>query len=476
MPLRLRLALWYGGLAGLVDVLVSLFAYAVHSRAHYDDVDRRLVAAAEHVAEEFAAASTPHERIALFAVPVAPDVAARVYDADGQIVATGPNAVLAPPFDPRAVLVSPAGPAFGFLVGLAPRIAPVGSEHGVFGLASAPDGDRWRFYVLPEGASRQYVTVAAPLGALDASVARFRQLVPVMALLGAVVAFVGGGLVAGSALQPIAALTETASAIARSRGFSRRDPLGRRRDELGRLAVTFNEMLGSLEQAYEAQQRFVADASHELRAPLTAIQANIELLERRDDMPPAERQQAVSELSRESRRLVRLVADLLALARADAGVPLRRDRVELDRVVLDAVADARHLGHGQRIEIGALEPTQIEGDVDRLKQLLIILLDNAVKYTPASGTVTVSLRRAGATAEITVQDTGVGIQPEDLPRVFDRFYRADRGRARDPGGTGLGLPIARWIAQQHGGHIELASTPGQGTTATVRLPVRVSPD
>lgn len=476
MPLRLRLALWYGGLAGLVAVVVSLLAYAVHSRAHYDDVDRRLVVAAEHVAEEYAAASTPQERSALFAAPVEPDVAARVYDADGQLLAAGPTAVLAPALDPRAVLVSPAGPAFGFLVGLAPPTAPVGSGHGVFALASAPDGDRWRFYVFPEGASRQYVVVAAALSAVDASVARFRQLVPVMALLGAVVAFVGGGLVAGSALRPISTLSETADAIARSRGFSQRVPLGRRRDELGRLAVTFNEMLGSLEQAYEAQQRFVADASHELRAPLTAIQANIELLERRDDMPPAERQQAVSEVSRESRRLVRLVADLLALARADAGVPLRRDGVELDRVTLDAVADARHLGRGQRIEIGTLEPTQIEGDLDRLKQLLIILLDNAVKYTSSNGTITVSLRRAGATAEITIQDTGVGIPPEDLPRVFDRFYRADRGRARDPGGTGLGLPIARWIAEQHGGYIELASTPGQGTTATVRLPVRFSPD
>lgn len=346
----------------------------------------------------------------------------------------------------------------------------------MFALASAPDGDRWRFYVLPEGASRQYVVVAAALSAVDASVARFRQLVPIMALLGAVVVFVGGGLVAGSALRPISTLSETADAIARSRGFSQRVPIGRRRDDLGRLAVTLNEMLGSLEQAYEAQQRFVADASHELRAPLTAIQANIELLERRDDMPSAERQQAISEVSRESRRLVRLVADLLALARADAGVPLRRDGVELDRVALDAVADARHLGRGQRIEIGTLEPTQIEGDLDRLKQLLIILLDHAVKYTSSTGTITVGLRRAGAKAEITVQDTGGGIPPEDLPRVFDRFYRADRRRARDPGGTGLGLPIARWIAEQHGGYIELASAPGQGTTATVRLPVRVSPD
>jgi signal transduction histidine kinase len=230
-------------------------------------------------------------------------------------------------------------------------------------------------------------------------------------------------------------------------------------------------MLDSLQGAYRAQQRFVADASHELRAPLTAIQGNLELLERQTNMPPEERRQAVSEAKHEAHRLARLVADLLALARADAGVPLRREPVELDRILMESVADARHLTRGQKLEVGHLEPAVVHGDPDRLKQLILILLDNAIKYTPPSGQVTASLHRNGQSVEVAVRDTGIGIPKEALPRVFDRFYRADPARTRDPGGTGLGLSIARWIAEQHSGAVTIKSSPGQGTTATAHLPL-----
>jgi signal transduction histidine kinase len=188
-------------------------------------------------------------------------------------------------------------------------------------------------------------------------------------------------------------------------------------------------------------------------------------------MPLAERREAVGEASREAGRLARLVADLLALARADAGVSLRRQPVEFDRLVLDALGEARHLARGQRLEVERLEPALVDGDPDRLQQLLLILLDNAIKYTPPDGRVTLALRRKGGDVQLTVSDTGVGIAPVDLERVFERFYRADPARTRDPGGTGLGLPIARWIAEQHGGEIALSSAPGRGTVATVRLPL-----
>jgi two-component system OmpR family sensor kinase len=214
----------------------------------------------------------------------------------------------------------------------------------------------------------------------------------------------------------------------------------------------------------------VADASHELRAPLTSIQGNLEILERQANLPGEERMEAIGEASREAHRLARLVADLLALARADAGVPLRQEPVEMDRVLMDSVAEARHLTHGQRLEVEHLEPAVVAGDPDRLKQLVLILLDNAIKYTPPDGRVTVRLQQNGTGIEVSVRDTGIGIPREDLPRVFDRFYRADPARSRDPGGTGLGLSIARWIAEQHGGAISLDSHPGKGTTAIVRLP------
>ena len=169
--------------------------------------------------------------------------------------------------------------------------------------------------------------------------------------------------------------------------------------------------------------------------------------------------------------MTRLVADLLVLARADAGVPLRRAAVELDRVLLEVMGEARHLVRGHRLEVEALEPTTVTGDRDRLKQLILILVDNAIRYTPPGGRITLSLSRSGATAELRVRDTGEGISAEDLPRVFDRFFRADRARSRDPGGTGLGLSIAQWIAREHRGTIELSSVRGASTTAVFRMSV-----
>ena len=189
-------------------------------------------------------------------------------------------------------------------------------------------------------------------------------------------------------------------------------------------------------------------------------------------MSETDREVAIEEASREAVRLSRLVADLLALARADAGVAIRRQPVELDRLSLEAVQESRHLAGGRGVEVEKLAPVVVMGDEDRLKQLLLILLDNAIKYTSAAGDIRMRLQQDGSRAELRIRDNGVGISPGDLPHVFERFYRADPARTRDPGGTGLGLPIARWIVEQHGGEIRLESEPGRGTEVIVRLPVR----
>ncbi|MBI3970093.1 MAG: HAMP domain-containing protein [Chloroflexi bacterium] len=476
MSLRLRLGLWYGALTGLVVLVVSVFTYAAHTRGHYDDLDHVLAGVANHIAGEYRLALPEPVRVAALAEPVPPGVVMRAYDAAGRLIAASPNTAQLPALDPRAIVSQRGGPAYDRLAGLAPALDGVASD-GVFGVAQGAGATRWRVYVTRVAELDHYLLAAAPLDRIDASIARFRRLILGYSVAGALIALVAGWLLAGRALRPVRMLTETAGAIARSRSFRRRVPAGAAgdtregRDELQQLAATFNEMLASLEQTYQAEQRFVSDASHELRAPLTAIQANLDLLEHRPDMPPDARQEAVHEAAREARRLAQLVADLLALARADAGVPLHKYRVELDRVLLEALGQARHLARGQRLEVGTLQPAIIHGEPDRLKQLLLVLLDNALKYTPPDGTVTLGLTRNGAAAELVVQDTGVGIPPEDLPRVFERFYRADPARARDPGGTGLGLPIARWIAEQHGGAITLSSAPGRGTTARVRFPL-----
>jgi signal transduction histidine kinase len=247
------------------------------------------------------------------------------------------------------------------------------------------------------------------------------------------------------------------------------------------------------------QRRFTADASHELRAPLTTIQGNLGLLlNRGDDLPPSEQREMLTDAHAESLRLGLLVNDLLALARADvaddvvptpeaagAAAPTPGQRparlVDLDRIVLDLVRQFRGRLAAEpgtpRLEIAHIEPVRIRGDEEGLRRLALILLDNAIKYTPAGkkigargreAVVSVSLRRHDGQALLRVCDTGIGIEPADLPHLFEPFFRADR--ARDRQGTGLGLSIARSLADQHGGTIAVESTPGRGSTFTVRLP------
>lgn len=471
MSIRLRLALWYGLLFAAILLVVTAFSYAFHARGHYDDLDRALITTASHTAEEAAgspSAPTLIEGSGGFRVIL------RLYGPDGGLIQASAGATGVPAMDPRTVIAHPAGPAFDPIAGIAPPIAaPAPPAGSAFGLIASP-GERWRVFVLPihRGSSNTgYVEALIPLGEIDHSMQVFRLLLGGLSILGLTVALTGSCLVAGTALRPIARMIEMASSIARSRDLSKRITAPRAHDEIGQLARTFNTMLASIEGAYTTQQRFVSDASHELRAPLTAIQANLDLLLRHPEMSAADHSEALSEAEREAERLTRLVADLLALARADAGLPLRSTVVDLDAVVLDVFNTVRQLAHGQTLALEPFEPVQARGDEDRLKQLLLILLDNALKYTPYDGSVTVGLRRVGGEAELVVRDTGVGISDDALPHVFERFYRADPGRGRDPGGTGLGLPIAQWIAQQHGGYMTIASHVSMGTTVTVRLPM-----
>jgi signal transduction histidine kinase len=401
---------------------------------------------------------------------MAPDMVVRIYDRGDRLLDQTPRDASAPQVTPAQIREEGSASALDLVSRLAPSIISVHPGPGTFGLATGAHGVRWRLYALPLGQSGHQLTLVASLASLDAAISDFRRLIAFYALAGALVCFTAGWLLAGRALRPVTTLRTTAHGIAHSRDFHRRVPGAAGPDELGQLATTFNDMLGSLEQAYQAQQRFVSDASHELRAPLTAIQANLELLEHQANLSPEDRQAAVHDANSEVHRLSALVADLLALARADAGVPLQHQRVEVDRVLLEAVGAARRLATGPQVRVDTLEPALVEGDPDRLKQLLLVVLDNAVKYTPAGGTVSAALHSTETSARLTIADTGVGIPPDDLPHVFERFYRADPARRRDAGGTGLGLAIAQWIVEQHGGTIAVTSELGTGTTVTIHIP------
>ena len=298
-------------------------------------------------------------------------------------------------------------------------------------------------------------------------------------LLGSAIALAAaaaaGWLLARGALRPIDRLTTQAQGIGSRQDFKRRVVHHGPDDEVGRLAATFNGMLDSLDAAHErqrraldAQRRFVADASHELRTPLTTIRGNVELLSLDPDGIASDQQEALADIASESERMSRLVSNLLALARADGGLQIAKRPVALQPVIAEVAQKASRLRNHVKLELTGAIDAIVLGERDYLVQLLFILVDNALKYTPAGGRVTITPTVEDGLALIAVHDTGVGIAPTDQRRIFDRFYRADPSRHGE--GTGLGLAIAAWITQELGGRIELVSEPGKGSTFTVVLP------
>jgi Signal transduction histidine kinase len=284
-------------------------------------------------------------------------------------------------------------------------------------------------------------------------------------------ALVGGLFLARRALTPVADVTETARAISLSGDFAARVEAGAPGDEVGELAVAFNEMLAALEQNHQALQRFLGDASHQLRTPLTTIRANLDLAER-PGLPEDERRAILADARDEAERMGRLIGDLLSLARAESGARLAFGPVEVDALLVDSVRRQRLAAPHVRMSVTSIEPALVEGDRDRLRELFGILLDNAARYTPEGGAVAAHLEVRDRRVLVRVEDTGIGLDEQDRERVFERLYRGTRARQLRPSGTGLGLAIARWIVESHAGTIELANRTEGGTVATVTLPLR----
>ncbi|MCI0394492.1 MAG: ATP-binding protein [Chloroflexi bacterium] len=309
-------------------------------------------------------------------------------------------------------------------------------------------------------------------------VARVLESYPVLEDLKLILIFTGfaavslslflGALTTHRLLKPLDDIAAVAMQINKADDLSRRLPDSGRRDEIGRLTMVLNKTLERLERLFHARQRFLADVSHELRTPLTTIRGNLDLMRRMGEADP----EILDVIQEEVERMARLVGDLMLLARADSGgLPIQRQPVELDNLFLDVYRQVRSIEPPVELVLQEVDQVCVLGDADRLKQLILNLVDNAVKYTPAGGTVTLSLSQENGTARVVVADTGIGIPPEDLPRIFDRFYRVDKARSRAHGGSGLGLSIAKWIAQAHGGDIDVTSAIGRGSTFTITLPI-----
>ncbi len=283
---------------------------------------------------------------------------------------------------------------------------------------------------------------------------------------------VAGVWLANRSLSPVAAMTTRAEQIS-ARNLDERLPVGDDRDELGRLATVINDLLGRLSGSFEAMREFTADASHELRTPLAIIrgEADVALSQDRNS---AEYRESLATIQDEARHLSRIVDDLMVLARADAGQrSLRRESLYLNDLVEECGRKVQVLaaGKGVRLDVDPSDDLPFVGDEDLLRRMILNLLDNAIKYSDAGGEVAVRLSQEEGVLKLIVSDDGVGIPAEARALVFDRFYRLERPRARVDGGSGLGLPIVKWVAEAHAGSVAVVSRSGQGSVFTVSLPV-----
>ncbi len=476
LSIRWRLALLYTLVLALCLLASDLLVYVALERFLQNETDESLASQAQEIAgtTRFQFVGGP-SAVGVFILPPnidvfsSPGVFVQVLNQQGEVAQVSANmGDRTLPISESAVEQARAG----------------ASSYETIFLEQAPA----RIYYYPlavRGELVGVVQVGRSLRDVETTLGRLRFAYVAIGVLSLVVATIGGWWLARTALRPIDRLTRDARAIGESRDLGRRVADLEPRDEVGRLATTFNVMLGQLQAAHDeleqtlaAQQRFVADASHELRTPLATVRTNLELLQRAgDSLAFDDREEALADALAEIERLGRLVASLLTLARVDSGLRLeRREPVAVDRLVRDVYRQARlmALPREQRVVLDAVADEAVEGDPDYLKELLLILVDNAVSYTPEGGEIRLGATRDDGEVRIAVSDTGIGIEPVHVPRLFERFYRADQARSRgEPsprGGTGLGLSIARWIVDEHGGAIQVHSQRGQGSTFTVALP------
>lgn len=403
------------------------------------------------------------------------DTAARTTDTTGTTVGDGPTlsgitTVSAPLLDAavyRAVIATneerhfrydtPDGPV---LIELAPLVQQTAASPQAVGV----------------------LELSASLKSIDVFLSRLRLLLMIGALLAVIATILLTVPLVAGVLRPLRRMAGTSRAIAAG-DLGQRVSVPHGDDELTDLAVAFNEMVEKLEAAFATQRRFVADASHELRSPLAALGGGVEmLLLGADRADPKARARLLRLMESEIARMSRLVDDLLTLTRFDAnplGI-LRRGPVNLGVLAAEVVDQTRLLAPDREVVLDAPAdtPVIVQGDPDRLRQALLNLCANARAYTPPGGTITVGVRRRDGNAVLTIRDTGEGIRPEDLPRVWDRFYRADPSRVRQTGqgGLGLGLSIVYAIAKAHGGTTVITSAPGEGTTVTLTLPEAAAPE
>jgi heavy metal sensor kinase len=350
---------------------------------------------------------------------------------------------------------------------------PVKASYAAYNVMSADLPLRVLVREMNAGAQTYRIQVASPMDDFYDAIDRFKWMILLISPVVLVLASAGGYWLSGRALAPVDKITQAAEEI-NSNNLARRLHEPRSGDELQRLSQTLNHMLDRLEVSFNRITQFTADASHELRTPLALMRTTTEV-SLRTSQTVADYREAQEEVLVELEKTSSLIEKLMLLARADAGVEtLQRTPVNLAECLRDACNDGRILAEAKQLKFAAdieRRDLLVEGDSHALHRLFLILIDNAVKYTPAGGAITLGLRRNNGSAVAEFRDTGIGVSADDLPHIFERFYRADKARSREFGGVGLGLSIARWVAEAHNGSIEVQSTPGSGSVFRVRLPL-----
>ena len=457
LSIRARLTLWYSAVLFAVLAGAAFAVLSLHVRLEVARVDEELVAAAHTVngvlRNEFSERLTPLEAVHdLFDELDLPLYGIAVVEPSKGVLGTrmpGPLEIAEP------VILAATG---------TPEFAGPDRQIRIRSVDSEIDGVRYRIVVWTtlaeveqeEGTLRRALVLGIPLALL--------------------LAVVGGWAVAKRSLRPLADMAQQANAIGPHLGGGRTLTVANPDDELGTLASAFNALLERLSQSLRSQRAFMADASHQLRNPVSVVRMAAQVTLSRTDRSESEYRESLEVIARQSVRLTKMVDDMFTLALADADArPLQKAPLYLDEVVTTVVGDAGPLGAARKIAVTSDTPGDVPfvGDEHLLRQMVANLVENAIRYTREGGTIDVSLERAGNRLCIRVRDEGPGIAPDDRPRIFERFVRLDT--AGGESGGGLGLPIARWIAEAHGGSLQLESSDATGSCFAISLPAESHP-
>jgi signal transduction histidine kinase len=453
VSLRLRLTLLYSTLMGGILLVINAAVILVVTAILFNTIDAQLEAAQAAVLRNIKVNELGKVEASLKPTDLNSNIYMQIWGLDGELQSSFGGLANSEPKSFDSLNLHATGPVY--------RDTNVGGSH--LRVLSVPLQQRSRTIAI--------LQLASHLDVVDSARTDLTEVLTIIWMVAVIFSGIVVWFTLGQTLKPLGDITETVEQINRADDLSRRIPYqGPVDDEIGDLVSSFNQTLERLEALFTSQQRLLADVSHELRTPLTVIKGNVDLMRRMKSLD----EESLISIDQEAGRLTRLVGGLLLLAQAESGkLALNMKRVELDMLLTEVFQEMSILaGSKLHLRLNEIDQAYVNGDRDRLKQVFINLVANAIQYTPQGGEVFLSLETIGEQARIICRDTGPGIPAEDLPHIFERFYRAEKSRTRrETTGFGLGLSIANWIVERHGGRIEVNSHEGKGTAFAIWLPL-----